>query len=72
MYTVKHSEVLLFLSIVGPRRDQEEVAKVALAKIHGLRHQIPTSVYWQQQQLQHPDLHADTMQPQNTAGLILL
>ncbi|XP_044031711.1 vasoactive intestinal polypeptide receptor 1b isoform X2 [Siniperca chuatsi] len=56
----------------GPRRDQEEVAEVAPAEIHGFRHQIPTSVYWQQQQLQHPDHHVNTMQPENTPGFILL
>lgn len=44
---------------------------MAPAEVHGLRHQISAPVN-RQQQLQHPDHHADAVQPQNAPGLILL
>lgn len=65
-------DYLLFEYVTGPRRDQEEMAEVAPAEIYELRHQIPTPVYWQQQQFQHPDHHADTMQPKNSPRFIFL
>lgn len=64
---------LLLGSSAGPRGDQEEVAAVAPAAVHELRHQISAPVYrQQQQQLQHPDLHAGAVQPQNPPGFVLL
>lgn len=63
---------LVFGSSAGPRGDQEEVAAVAPAEVHELRRQISAAVYRQQQQLQHPDLHADEVQPQNAPGFVLL
>lgn len=61
-----------FFFFAGPRGVQEEVAEVAPAEVHELRHQISTPVDRQQQQLQHPDHHADALQPQNAPGLVLL
>lgn len=58
-------------SSAGPRGDQEEVAAVAPAEVHELRREISAAVYRQQQQLQHPDLHADAEQPQNAPGFVL-
>lgn len=63
---------LFFLFSAGPGGVQEEVAEVAPAEVHGLRHQISAPVDRQQQQLQHPDHHADAVQPQNAPGLVLL
>lgn len=69
---LRHWGIIAVMRFIGPGRDQEEVAKVALAEIHEVGHQIPASVYRQQQQLQHPDHHADAVQPQNAPRLILL
>lgn len=75
MFTLKGfscRDELVFGSSAGPRGDQEEVAAVAPAEVHELRRQISAAVYRQQQQLQHPDLHADAVQPQNAPGFVLL
>lgn len=45
---------------------------MAPAEAHGLRHQISAPIDRQQQQLQHPDHHADAVQPQNAPGLVHL
>lgn len=75
MFTLKGfscRDELVFGPSAGPRGDQEEVAAVAPAEVHELRRQISAAVYRQQQQLQHPDLHAGAVQPQNAPGFVLL
>lgn len=54
----------------GPSWNQEEMETMAPWKISGSRHQIPAPVHGQQrQQLQHADLHVDSLQPQDSSCL---